>query len=218
MKLTKTPDRAPIEIKDSYYSYLKYMGYPIKSDYEMGYHFNGYTDEELYIYKELKELELTSDTIKALIKSYNLKISKLDPYENPNIDYSKRSKIRNDIKNHYIITNILYDMKSNSFIEKYTLYKKIDMYEKIIFIGIDGTPNDDLLIPKNVDKIINTGVFDKSIHKKPIFPVLNSSKIEMPITSESVEELNKAINERLMLSGNNSPTPDFVSILHKKIR
>lgn len=218
MKINMTSERSPVEITDSYYSYLKYLGCPSKGNYEMGYHFDKYSDDELSIFIELMDLKLTPYSIKQLIKSYNSRMNELSPYENPNIRYTERSKIRYDIRNHFIVTKILYDMEKQVFNDNYTIYKKIDQYENIMFIGINGIPNEELSIPQNVDKIINNGVFEKTKHFKPQYPILNPPKIGIKTTPEGIDELNREIKERIAYKDNNEFNPELFSLLYKKVR
>lgn len=192
----------------SYFECLKYMGIS-NSNKEVDKRI--YNEGKYRIYSQLKKLDLNENMTNKLIKSFNERVLKIDkkfPYDVWSTNY--REFIYCDIRDHFVITNIIFDMNSKTFNSKYVFYRNMDC-KSSIYIGIEGVDNQILSIPNTVVKINDTGVFKKG-YEIPEYPKFfnNRDAVRLNITQEGINAANKRIERGIQTNWEGTHNPSAI--------
>ncbi len=198
----------------SYYKCLNYMGIP--NNYKRPAN-TIYSEWKRRIYRSLEKAELNSNTIEMLIKSFNERVLKLEKKHNFNSAFLMNYRLFEycDIRDHFVIANILFDMKNNKFDSNYTLYSDNNS-KSAIFIGINGVDNQKLSIPDSVTKLINTNEYDTTftIPKYPMF-YSNKGAVRLNITNEGINTANERIERGIRTNWEATHSPSAIKFLIK---
>lgn len=197
--------------KCSYYECLDYMG--ISNDYKR-WSKRIYSEGKRRIYSTLKKLELTPNTIESLIKSYNERVLKLEKkLKDGALSMNYRLFEYSDIRDHFVITNILFDMERKTFNSEYNLYRDKDN-KSSIYIGIDGVDNQKLNIPDSVVKIIDTGIFEDNCNM-PEYPKFYSNRgaVRLNITEAGIKAANERIERGIQANWERTHSPACIKFL-----
>ncbi len=198
----------------SYYKCLDYMGIP--NNYKRPTN-TIYSEGKRRVYRSLEKTELTSNTVEKLIKSFNERVLKLDKkFHNDSVLLMNYRLFEYcDIRDHFVIANILFNMKNNKFDSNYTLYSD-NTSKSAIYIGINEVDNQKLSIPDSVTKLINTNEFDNTytIPKYPKF-YSNRGAVRLNITDEGIKAANERIERGIRTNWEATHSPSAIKFLIK---
>lgn len=188
------------EIKDSYYNYL----------FDLGLNLSWFPEEQKAIYEQLLLLDLDNSTIQGLIREFNQRMSVIGQKCN-----SLNRENHMDIRDHFVVSNILFDKEKGQLNSKYVFYKttidrirNYDLEKKglsmkiysfnpanLVFVGINGVKNSQLMIPECVDRIIDCPV-DEQEYETELKAILKAVSFGMPEElSLEIAKVNQRISE-----------------------
>lgn len=187
------------EIKKSYFHYLL----------DLGLNLSWFPEEQKAIYDQLLLLNLNDSTIQGLIREFNQRRLVIGDTCN-----SLNRRNHTDIRDHFVVSNIIFDREHGTFKSKYVFYlttiDRIKNYEvekkglgpkiytfnpaNLVFVGINGVSNSQLMIPECVDRIVDRPV-DARGYKHELRAILGEASFGMPDNLEQeLDQLEQRIS------------------------